>query len=229
MLRLYGAAEGAGAFLATGTHRAAATNLRLALDSALLEAGWGGEGGPGARAPGALLRALPPRDALRLLGLLAGRRLDATYDFKNGLVGFAKLVGDLAPLVESAGLLDRGTDVGAFLEVDAVLAAASLHREPARAVRAYRSADRVAGVAAGLAGGAAALAARGAAAPCGSAGVAGLRREVGAAAAALAAQAAAGKERAHVLSRAAAAQLVAAQMALADAAGAAGAGGGAAM
>jgi hypothetical protein len=212
MLALHGAAEGAGDFFAAGKHRAAAVNHRTALDAALLDELWMESGV--VRAPGAgaaLLRALAPRDALRLLGLHLGRRFAKTYADQAG--PFAKLFADIAPALEAAAAAPgRGTELATFFEADLVAALASLHREPGRTVLVHRSAEHVAALLGAGAAAAAALVAAGEPLPAGAApaAVAAELREAAAAAAALA-----GSDRsaARVLSRAGAAQLVAARMA----------------
>lgn len=216
LLRVFGAAEGAGAFLAHNAHRAATINHRMALDAALLEAAWSEKCiCKRAAAVAALLRALSPRDALRLLGLLTAQKFCRTYE-ASSLGQFGKIVGDLAPPMHAAhSMLTRGTDVGTFFQVDLCPAVATLHREPGRAAKAYKGADHLAVVIAAVAAAAAALAAAGEDVPTGDEGMAGLKRELQAAARAVVGLAAGGADGAAHLTGVGLAELVAAQMTIA--------------
>jgi hypothetical protein len=212
MLSLHGAAEGAGDFFAAGKHRAAAVNHRTALDAALLDELWMESGV--VRAPGAgaaLLRALAPRDALRLLGLHLGRRFAKTYADQVG--PFKKLFADIAPALEAAAAAPgRGTELATFFEADLVASLASLHREPGRTVLVHKSAEHVAAMLGAGAAAAAALVVAGEPLPAGAAPAA-VAAELRKAAAAAPALAGSDRSAAHALGRAGAAQLVAARMA----------------
>lgn len=214
MLRLYGAAEAAGHFLAVSNHRASATNLRMALDCLMLKAFWSNDGvchTP--EASRALLRALPPRDALRMLGLVVAQKFAATFD--HAAPSYLTLVADIRGVLgEAAGMLDRGGDAASFYEVDTCAAVASLHKEPLRSVTTYRSADHLAALVGGFAAAAAALAAAGEAVPCGAGGVKELQQELAAAIAAVAGVARERRSEACRLSRAGAAELLAAHLAV---------------
>lgn len=152
MLKLYGAAESAKAFLSTGRHRSSSVNYRMALDSHLLSVMWG-TGGPASRRPHTLkklLRALTPRDALRLLGLLAARKFSQTYD-ASSVTKYGIREDVSTSLFEAHSMISRGSDLNSFFEVEAVPMLASLHCGPSRAARAYGSINHVAAVISGIA------------------------------------------------------------------------------
>lgn len=179
LLRLFGTAEASGAFHATAKHRAAKSNYRMAIDENLLGAFWCEKGlCKSPEAARSLLRAMPPRDCLRLLGLLAAQKFTSTYG--TSLVGkFATLIGDLEDdLKYASNMLARGTDVDSFFEVPMCAAVASLSREPSRAVKTYRSLDHLAVMLAAVASAAYELTVRGEEVPTGPEGIEGLKREL---------------------------------------------------
>ncbi len=169
-LSVFGAAEASGAFFATGKHRSAGVNHRMALDGYLLEA-LGSEKGI-CKTPDAarsLLRALPPHDSLRLIGLFAAQKFSKTYSEADVHGNFKSLVGDIGQyLHDMNNMLSRGTDVATFFQVDLCPVLASLHREPSRAIKTYKTADYIAGMISSIASAAAALDVSGKPIPTGS-------------------------------------------------------------
>jgi hypothetical protein len=183
LLSIFGAAEASGAFLATGKHRSAGGNHRMALDSYLLEALASEKGVcKTPEASRALLRVLAPRDCLRLIGLLAAQRFSKTYSEADVQGNFSKLIGDIGPYLHTTNsMLGRGTDVKSFFQVDICPVLASLYREPSRAIKTYKSADYIASMIASIASASCALAATGQQIPTGAAGTAGFVKELTAA------------------------------------------------
>ena len=179
MLRLFGTAEASGAFHATAKHRSAKTNYRMSIDANLLEAFWSEKGL--CKSPAAarsLLRALLPRDCLRLLGLLAAQKFACTYD-ASSLGTYGKVIGDLVEdLQHASSMLTRGTDVATFFEVPMCPVISSLHREPVRAVKTYKSLDHLAVMLAAVASASYQLVVRGEEVPTGPRGIEGLKEEL---------------------------------------------------
>lgn len=189
LLSIFGTAEASGAFLSTGKHRSAGINHRMALDSYLLEA-LASEKGV-CKTPEALrsvLRVLPPRDCLRLVGLLAAQKFSKTYSEMDVQGAFSKLIGDIGTyLHDMNNMLNRGSDVATFFQVDLCPVLASLYREPSRAMKTYKSADYLAGMLATIASAAQALAVSGQQIPTGASGIDGFIKELAASITAIAA------------------------------------------
>ena len=179
LLRLFGAAEASGAYLATAKHRSASINHRMDLDKYMIDAFWS-EKGLCKRPECAryFLQSLPLRDRLRFLGLLAAQKFTRTYD-ASSLGTFGKVVGDLSEYLTSCtAMLGRGSDVDSFFEVNLCPVVASLHREPARAAKTYKSADHLSVMVAAVAVAAHTLVAQGEEVPTGAEGVQELKREL---------------------------------------------------
>lgn len=182
LLQVYGAAEASGAFLSTGKHRSASTNHRMALDLCLLDAFWSQNGlckGPdGARA---LLRALAPRDTLRMLGLLAAQKFAHTYD-ASALGTFGRAVGDLVEYMHTTHsmMTSRASDIDSFFEVDLCPVLASLHREVSRAIKTYKTIDHLAVMVGAIVAAVHALTVAGKSVPTGTGGMQALHKELAA-------------------------------------------------
>lgn len=189
LLSIFGAAEASGAFLATGKHRSAGINHRMALDSYLLEA-LASEKGV-CKTPEALrsvLRGLSPQDCLRFVGLLAAQKFSKTYSQADVQGAFNKLIGDIGLYLHATNnMLNRGTDVDTFFQVDLCPVLASLHREPSRALKTYKNVDYLASMIATIATAAQALAVSGQQIPTGANGIDGFIRELSASITAVAA------------------------------------------
>lgn len=143
-MELFGAAEGAGLFLATARNRSSSINHRMALDSHLLNAFWNEKGVcKRPEAARSLIRSMRPRDALRVLGLLTAQKFACTYD-ATSLGTFGKKVKDLTVLHDVHSMLDRGSDVSSFFEVDIIPVVSSFHREPQRALKTYKTVNHLA-------------------------------------------------------------------------------------
>ncbi|KFM26151.1 hypothetical protein F751_4644 [Auxenochlorella protothecoides] len=147
LLSLCGAMEGAGLFHRihrgrTGAHQ----NHRMGLDRALLAAAW--EGGAGCSDAGAcaVLAALPPRDRLRLLGLLVARQ------FQRSTIQDQVPEGPSAALSKAAHLLEDGADAWGYVDVDPGAALAFVLSDlAAPTARSFQSLSRLAVVVGGLA------------------------------------------------------------------------------
>ena len=193
----------------------------MALDSYVLEA-LASEKGicKTPEAAGALFRVLAPRDCLRLIGLLAAEKFSKTYSELDVQGTFSKLVGDIGPYLHTTyGMLDRGTDVKTFFQVDISPVLASFHREPSRAIKTYKSAEYLAGMISAIASAVCALDAAGKQIPTGSNGMEGLIKELTSAITAIATLAKGEKEGSSnglMLSKDGVCELVCAQMAVAN-------------
>ena len=154
MLSVFGAAEDLGAFYSKGSHRLVSKNFRILLDTALLDALWS-ETSSVASAEGItrVLNAMPPRDVVRLLGLLISQTFCRTYGSDASSLGpYARSVGDIAePLQEAASFLNRGGEVSRFLRVPLVPAVTFLHRDPGRCMRIFKGEDHVVAILDGIA------------------------------------------------------------------------------
>lgn len=160
MLKIYGAAEAAGAFLCTSKHRSHHQNQRTVMDEFMLKQFFSKEAV--CKTPDAckaFLNSLAPRDALRLLGLFIAQQFNNTYDkeAKGGLHG----------LIKANAILNRGSDAAGFIEVDMVEAVTSINMDPGRAVKVYKAAGYLTMVVSGIASAAHALTVQGEPLPCG--------------------------------------------------------------
>ena len=147
LLDLYGAMERLGGFYALGSHRAAPTNYRMALDEFLVDSFWTEHGFCGEKEEAsAFIFSLKPRDALRFIGFVVADKLSKTYGKDGAYVRshYTESLSAVQPLFDAMHTMEVGSkDVPTFFEIgmDAVLA--GIVMDINRTVRMFKSADHV--------------------------------------------------------------------------------------
>lgn len=155
MLDIFGRAEGNSAFFCNSKHRKSSSNLRMSIDSFLIDAFWSERGyckePEDARV---LLQAICPRDRLRFLGLMVAHKFARTYS-SNVLITKSSLEGadrqtsfaDITKYmhwVNDMMVSNHGKDIDGSFEVDMTQVLMALNYEPNRAVKTYKSINHVA-------------------------------------------------------------------------------------